>query len=100
MPVPVIRIEERDQYLGRLVAVRGVAGQSKAVRLSGVQVRCRDELRGLEVYSVGILSKWVLTESDVKSMNVEGLAHDGAGTKYILYFDLSGELAEARPIEG
>ena len=99
MPVPIVRGGQLDQYVGRLVAVRGVPGQSKVVRLSGVEVRCPDELRGREAYAVGILSKWVVTEADVEQMNAQGLPHDGPGSKYVLYSDLSGKLAEARPIE-
>lgn len=84
--------DQLDGYNGRLVAVRGVILNSKSPRILGVEVRADDKLRGQEAYAVGLLIRWNETTVDPHVQN------SGPGTKYFLYFDLSGRLAEARPI--
>jgi hypothetical protein len=94
LKVPVITdAKQRDEFVGRLVAVRGVVQGGKVYYLCGVEVNCPDEeLLGKEAYAVGILGKFT-----VKKVNPRH-ANTGPGVKYTLYFDLRGKLAEARKI--
>ena len=110
MELPVIESEkELDKYVGRLVAVRGVVRNTKLPNIFGVDIRVADELRRSEseVYAVGILVKFVVTEEQVRKSqeeaarrtgNLVGLPRPGLGTHYSLYVDLKGKLAEARPL--
>jgi hypothetical protein len=99
MEVPVLQPgAKRDDYVGRLVAVRGEVSDTKLANINGVRVNANLELRGKEAYAVGILIQRTVSEQDVRTLNERGVAHDGPGTKYALHFDLGGRLAEARPI--
>jgi len=92
MEVPVLtHPDERDNYLGQLVAVRGVVSNSKLPQIIDVYVDT-DELRGREAYAVGVLVKFVVKKVDPEAAN------DGPGPKYMLYTSLDGELAEARAL--
>ena len=94
MKVPVlISAASRDEYIGRLVAIRGTVSDSKIPRIAGIEVGLSDDkLRGQEAYAVGILARFVVTEADPT------IANSGTGTFYTLYYDLGGKIAEARPL--
>jgi hypothetical protein len=94
MDVPVVTsFKELDKCLGRVVALRGVVSEgNKIPYLLGVQINCDDELRGKEVYALGILKKFEVKEVDPLTAN------SGPGIKYNLYYDLNGELAKARAL--
>lgn len=93
MAVPVITsAKDRDKYVGRLVAVRGIVSESKLAFIVGVEVKATDELRGREAYAVGILGRFTATDDEARTAN------DGPGVKYTLYSDLSGKLADARSL--
>ncbi|MEX2120558.1 MAG: hypothetical protein WD847_13270 [Pirellulales bacterium] len=102
MEVPVLAAtDDRDEHVGRLVAVRGTVSKSKIPHIAGVQVGAKDYLRGRESYAVGILIRWTVTEEDLRKAEERAggpLPNDGPGTKYALYFDLSGRMAQARPL--
>lgn len=98
LDVPVVTASELDKHVGSLVAVVGTPNDTKIVRLSNVEVRCSDELRGQLAIAVGILGRWVVSEQQAEEMSRRGLAHDGPGVKYILYADLQGKNAEAKPV--
>jgi hypothetical protein len=92
--------DELDRHLDRLVAIRGIVSPTKIPTIIGVDVRDpHDELRDKEAYAVGILRKWTETQEgiDARTRKYGVFAHRGPGDFYALYFDLSGELAEARP---
>jgi hypothetical protein len=91
--VPVITdAKQRDEFIGRLVAVRGVVKEGKRTSICGVAINCPKELQGKEAYAVGILGRFTVKKANPLIPN------DGPGVKYTLYFDLRGKLAEARPI--
>lgn len=101
MDVPVITFaDERDEYVGRVVAVRGVVSDTKLAFIVGVEVDASDELRGREAYAVGILQRFTVTEDAIRESEKKfgKFAHSGPGVSYTLYFNLSGTLAEARPL--
>jgi hypothetical protein len=109
MEVPVITsTDDRDQYVGRLVAVRGSIHNAKLTSIVGVWVDAPDDLRHseAEAYAVGILRKFTVTEAEFRKLqedarkdgNLVGIAHPGPGVYYQLFADLKWKLAEARPI--
>ena len=109
MDVPVLTsADDLDKYIGRLVAVRGTVSNTKLQCIVGVFVDAPDDLRTRETdaYAVGILGKWTVTEAEFrkwqddarKQGNRIGVAHPGPGVYYSLYADLTGKLAEARPL--
>ncbi len=101
MEVPIITSSiDRDKYVGRLVAIRGVVDNTKDAAIAGVSIDAPDELRGKEAYAVGILGKFTVPEDDNrKSATLAGpIANSEPGVKYTLYFDLEGKRARARPV--
>ena len=107
MDVPVLTsADDRDKYVGRLVAVRGVVSNSKPPAILGVWVATPDGLRDREAYAVGILRKFTVSEAAYRKMqddarkagNLIGIAHPGPGIYYQLYADLNWKLAEAQPL--
>lgn len=97
LDVPIVEAGELERYVGNVVAVVGVPGRSKIVRLSNIEFQCPDRLRGQRVIAAGILGRCEVTEQQVAEMNRKGVAHDGPGVKYRLYSNLQGDLAEATP---
>ena len=102
MEVPVLTVADHlDEHLGRLVAVRGPISDSKIPLIAGVEVKADDELRGQGAYAIGILTKWKVTEEELRKAEDHAGGpppNDGPGTRYILYFDLAGRIAKARPL--
>lgn len=102
MDVPVLTdFNEVEQHVGRLVALRGVVTPgTKIPDLIGVEVKSPDALRGREAYAVGILATWTAEREEAEAGRRENspIPGTGPGDKYLLYFDLSGKLAEARPL--
>lgn len=102
MDVPVLTdFKEVEQHVGRLVALRGVVTPgTKIPYLIGVEVKSPDALRGREAYAVGVLAKWTAEreEAEAGRRAIPPIPGTGPGVKYLLYFDLSGKLAEARPL--
>jgi hypothetical protein len=93
LKVPVITdARQRDEFVGRLVAVRGVVREGKLTSICGVEITCLNELQGKEAYAVGILGRFTVKKANPLIPN------NGPGVKYTLYFDLSGKLAEARKV--
>jgi hypothetical protein len=102
MDVPVLTdFKEVEQHVGRLVALRGVVTPgTKIPGLIGVEVKSPDALRGREAYAVGILATWTAEREEAEAGRRANspIPGTGPGVKYLLYFDLSGKLAEARPL--
>jgi hypothetical protein len=73
---------------------------TKIPDLIGVEVKSPDALRGREAYAVGVLAKWTVEreEAEAGRRAIPPIPGTGPGVKYLLYFDLSGKLAEARPL--
>lgn len=101
MDVPVLTdFKDVERHAGRLVALRGiVTPRTKIPYLIGVEITSPDALRGHDAYAVGVLAKWTVSkEAGQASSRKSGPIPDpGAGGRYMLYFDLAGKLAEARP---
>ena len=94
-----------DQYVGKLVIIRGVVSNTKRPTINGVEIEPGD-LSEQEAYAIGILSKFVYTkEAHEKSLeacraegNLIGLARR-PGVYYTLYEDLNHQVAKARPVQ-
>lgn len=88
--------DQLDAHLGELVAIRGIVSNAKQATILGVDVLPGD-LRGEEAYAVGLLTKWTISQVQLDSQFKEHgpFQTNGPGTSYVLYFDLSGKLAEA-----
>lgn len=98
MKVPVLtEKDEFDKHLGKVVAIRGKLRVGKISAIAGVDVQVdeKEVNDGDECYAVGILTKWVVKKEDITAFSP---ANRGPGTFYILYADLVGKLAEAKPI--
>lgn len=88
-----------DQYVGRVIAIRGQVSNTKIPTILGIDVVCRDDnLRGKDAYAVGILTKWTMTKEQLsKSFELYGPhATRGPGTSYVLYHSLGGTEAPAK----
>jgi hypothetical protein len=107
MELPVITsADEREKYVGRLVAVRGVISNYKLPDIAGVRVDAALELSRSEseAYAVGILVKSVFSEEEYRKIqdearsmgNLVGVAIPGPGTFYKIVVDLNGKRAEAQ----
>ena len=98
MKVPALtEKDEFDKHLGRVVAIRGKLRVGKISAIAGVDVQVdeKEVNDGDECYAVGILTKWVVKKEDITEFSP---ANRGAGTFYILYADLVGKRAAAKPI--
>lgn len=98
MKVPVLtEKDEFDKHLGKVVAIRGKLRVMKISTIAGVDVQVdeKEVKDGDECYAIGILTKWVVKKEDITEFSP---ANRGPGTFYILYADLIGKLADAKPI--
>lgn len=93
MELPVLTSPDQlDDYLGRLVAVRGEILNTKWKHLAGVQVEADDSLIGHEAYAIGILIRFE------KKGRTPGIQSTGSKVEYLLYSDVAGHSAKAERI--
>ncbi|MEW4566060.1 hypothetical protein AB1K70_26320 [Bremerella sp. JC770] len=98
-PPLLIKGTDLDQYVGRVIAIRGPLSDTKVPTILGIDVACPDDkLRGKDAYAVGILMKWTVTQKQLdEAFSVSGpFATRGPGTSYVLYHSLSGTRSPAK----
>ncbi|QQE10148.1 hypothetical protein JD969_11570 [Planctomycetota bacterium] len=92
-PVPVITIdtEDRSQYLGQYVCVKGFYGRDKAPMVAGVQVDVAMHLIGKEVLAWGVLDGYAVNaDPNLKTQ------HRYSPTKQYWVYTLSPENSDHR----
>ena len=96
LKIPILtHRDQREKYVGRVVAVRGPIGNWKIPRIIGVEVRGGHKLP--DAFAIGILTKFVTTEEEWKTQPHPGGAGSfGPGTTFTLYHSLNGEVAKAK----
>ena len=92
----VLSTSSLDDYVGRMVTLRGRVTETKIPQVLGADVRLSsDALRGQVVEVTGILHRWVVTEAEAAQADEVAYAHRGAGTFYKVQLEDSYGAAHA-----
>ena len=97
MTIPILTSkDQKENYVGQVVAIRGPVGNSKIPHIIGIEVNGGHKLP--DAFAIGMLAKFVTTkdEWDYQRHPVGVAGAFGPGTKYTLYSSTSGSIAKAK----
>ncbi len=84
--VPILTCEsiDIDQHVGKMVSIEGIVENMKHPVVSGIGCWALEDYRGKDIRVTGKLTKHEVTEEMVKKMELNMVAHEGAGVFYEL----------------